>query len=188
MMTNEPAPGTNRTPRPVWPAHIVREQVYDLSHLNDYQTTFENRNGTQFKVRVKFGHHCFTRKIEETDTLDMIYQASPHGDRRAFDFDRYALSKNLASYISGLMEGHCYNTGNGKFFIIKIVTHDGKEREYEIYFRVYRSQNPRGLVLDIRSAFLRDPDRMDSRSHQGKIHFGAILSNVQKGKQPRAVR
>lgn len=176
---------TPKTRRPDWAAHTTGNTTYDLAHLNEYQTTFTTKNGTPFRVRVKFGHHCFTRKTEPTDTPDMLYRASPAGDVRAFDLDRYMLSKHLAQYISGFMDGHCYNTGNGKFFVIRLVTYDGKERDYEIYFRVYRSQNPRGLVLDIRSAFLRDPDRMDSRSHQGKIHFGAILSNVQKGQQPR---
>lgn len=139
-------------------------------------------------MRVKFGHHCFTREIEATDTPDMEYPDCPPGDPRTFDIDRHQLSLKLPFYISQFMDGKCFNTGKGKFFVIRVVTHDGKERDYEIYFRVFRSQNPRGLVLDIRSGFLRDPDRLDSRSHQGVIHFGAILSNVQKGKEPRTVR
>lgn len=71
----------------------------------------------------------------------------------------------------------CYHTGKGNFFKVKLVGEAGNEQEYEIYFRVSRSDGGK-LRLFIESAYVRSTDYASAQPKKKKINFFVIANNT----------
>ena len=159
-----------------------------MSHLDTFIHTFTHHSNPnmppeKYVVRIIFGHHCFTRQLKPSDPQDLCYP-EPSFDQRAFDFDRYELSKQLPQIVQNLMGQKCSHTGHGTYFIVKLTDQRGVEVEYEVYFDVNKIQGSKTLELKVHSAYVRDTHLASNRPKFRPVRFEAILRGARIGKKP----
>lgn len=168
-----------------WQAFFYQGTIYDLSHLDSFDHVFvqaatAEKPERQYKVRIHFGHHCFTESPKPGDDPALLYP-HPRHDQRTFDVVRWELSQQLPVIITTLMERQVFHTGHLNFFTIELTTHSGNAVEYEVYFEIDRDAG-KGLKLVVTSAFPRDPARVQNRPARRPMKLALILHNVQVGK------
>ena len=171
-----------------WKPFCHGSHVYNLEHLDpfDWILDIPSINGSapeRYKFHVQFSNHVFTSKsVSGNADPDMLYE-SPDRQEREFDMERYELSKDLRGHIEHMGERTCSHTSHRNFLRIEFVDNqDGKQREYEIYFNISKSE-PRGwLRMLIESAYVRDESRMQSRPKTRNIKLRVIARNVLTGK------
>lgn len=96
-----------------FPLKRLRGVVYDMAHLNDFRFQVP-ADGSSYWVGVKFTCHCFTKKLEAYHSPELLYEHE--GEKRAFDVQRYELSKFLPAYIRSLVGSSVYWSNKGSFF------------------------------------------------------------------------
>jgi len=168
-----------------WPPFLCRGTLYDLTHLNSITCEFcRHNNGEKeekYKVKVIYRAHCFTRglrKNEEWDSIDenFIYENQDRKEKRIFDIKRYELSKNLPMVMENLDKTPCYITEDKIFF--KIENIHGEVNDYEVYFDLFRGKDRGLIILDVRTAFLRDESYESKQPEKLRMGFWVILHNV----------
>jgi hypothetical protein len=173
-----------------WKAFIYNNGIYSLSHLNEFFYEFlqppKNGKGEQtYSFVVSFGLHCFTRGLnkrhnEQWNNVEQALIYSDSRERRVFDFKRYELSKYLPEIVRGVSGKSCFHTGEGNFFVVEIVDNNEEKQEYEVYFKVSKSEKL--LRLFIESAYVRDSEHRSSQPAKKKISFFVIAYNILKNK------
>lgn len=173
----------------VWQPFTHQGITYDLTHLDPFdhvyvQAAAGDKPERRFRVRVHFGHHCFTEGRKPGDDPALVYPA-PARDLRTFDTTRWQLSHQLPDLVRGLMTRSISHTGHDNFFTIEVTTVDGATVEYEVYFHVELDAS-RHLHLVVTSAFPRDLSRVHHRAERRPMRLALILHNVQVGKPIKA--
>lgn len=169
---------------PGWPPFESQSLTYDLSHLDAFDCVFTqaataDKPERSYRVRVEFGHHCFTRGLRDEDPDELIYPG-PRQDPRAFDPERWELSRQLPELIRGLMTREVRHTNYGNFLTVELTDLNGGSVEYEVYFNVKKTGKQMYLVVS--SAFPRDPAYLRARAQRRTMKLALILHNVQVGK------
>jgi hypothetical protein len=162
-----------------WLPFLRHSIAYDLSHLHPKYITYEHpakadKPAIQYRVRVSFSMHCFTRGLKEKEKPERTMLYSDARETRVFDFQRYELSKQLPEIIQTLTKRKCYHTGKGNFFTVELVGDLGQKVEYDVFFEASRIN---GLVLFVQSAYVRDAQH-SSRPRAKPIRFEVILYNT----------
>lgn len=173
----------------VWQPFTSQGITYDLAHLDPFdhvyvQAAVADKSERQFRVRIQFGHHCFTEGRKPGDDPSLVYSA-PAKDLRTFDVTRWQLSHLLPGIVRELMTRPISHTGHDNFFTIEVATVGGGAVEYEVYFHVELDFG-RHLHLVVTSAFPRDPSRVQHRADRRPMRLALILHNVQVGKPIKA--
>jgi hypothetical protein len=162
-----------------WQPFLRQNISYDLAHLHPKYITYEqpsktDKPATQYRVKVSFSMHCFTRGLKEGERPDRTMLYSDTRETRVFDFQRYELSKLLPEIIENLTNRKCYHTGKGNFFTVELIGDLGQRLEYDVFFAASRSG---GLALFVQSAYVRDAQH-GSRPRAKPIRFEVILYNT----------
>lgn len=92
---------------------------HDLSHLNAFPAYIPGKGidpGADLKVTVVFSCHVFTERAKHGQDHHML---DHHGIRRAFDTDRYAMSKQLGDKIRERIESNSLTHASQSFGRIK---------------------------------------------------------------------
>ncbi len=177
-----------------WQPFIFQGQEYDLSHVHPFDWEYtapakDKRPERTYNLMVQFSLHTFTRSIELGETVDPAIIYPDDKEKRAFDFLRYALSKQIPDIIHGLGERVCYHTHHGTFFTIEVMTPEGGASEYEVYFKLSRANRKGGwLNLYVQSAYVRDTSHATTQPKKRKIGFQVIAYNILHGKEIKAGR
>ena len=165
---------------------------YHLSHLQPKAVIFlqpadKGKPERKFKVVVSYSHHCFSRHIEDEEQIDrdMIMDNPKKTDPRIFDQKRYELSQKLPGIIEDLGNRICFHTDHSNFFTIEILDDKLEKIEYEVYFKVFRSETDGLVNLIVQSAYTRDAKNKENRPKKKKINFFTILFNTQHKKRIR---
>jgi hypothetical protein len=141
-----------------WRSFELRNTVYDLSHLKaewiEYLDDRDEEKPITYKFLVTYGLHCFTKNLESLSTEEsaaLMYCSAR--ESRAFNFERYELSKQLPTIIRSLGQKSCLvcHAGYGNYAVVKIITAAGLEVDYFIVFSAFREQKK--LRLHITSAY-----------------------------------
>jgi hypothetical protein len=148
--------------------------VYDLPHLEPFR--FEVTAGKEkYRVLVEFGCHCFTTKLEEHHTPDLIYEHK--FEIRAFDIERYELSKLLPDYIRGLIGSSVYWSNKGSFFFWRTPGDD----LYLVFFTALKARTGNVNVrVKIESAY---PAKKMAK-YASPIEFAELIRTKAKGEYP----
>ena len=165
-----------------WKDFTYNGKVFELGHLAPFTMELErsekgNRPAVIFKVNVEFSFHCFTSKLPESP-FDPKLKYSDAREVRAFDFERYELSKHLPDIVRSLTRRQCLHTGHGNFVTIDVVTADGETKKYYIFFEPSKSALRGRLKLYIQSAYV--PTRAVSHTKM-PMNFLYILHNTLHG-------
>jgi hypothetical protein len=91
-----------------WPAFKIKDDVYDLTHLNSDIITISREATTTFPQRshsvfLSFNDHCFTEHFNEDDDDDWVYHFSKGQVPRYFCKNRYECSKLLPNLLLNLI-------------------------------------------------------------------------------------
>lgn len=156
--------------------------TYSLDHLHPSVVTFvqpakADKPAREYRVRVVYTLHCFTRSAKGSAAIDATLAYADSREIREFDFDRYTWSLQLPAIVAALPPTKCFHTEKGNFFVVRQIDDRGQAVEYEVYFNALRSTEAGvDLELYIQSAYVRDA------AHQGRprkkpIGFFVILHN-----------
>jgi hypothetical protein len=120
-----------------WRDRKIRGTVYRLSHLAPGIVTVPAKDGSQnYRVRLSYGHHVFTRELEPQDTPDFHF--SHLNETRCFCLIRHSLSLHLPSIFQKAATG-----GNAYF---------GETRNFLFAQNVPGLQGPYAIFFDIKQA------------------------------------
>jgi hypothetical protein len=160
--------------------------IYDLAHLHPRSLVYQQaatggKPEREYKVDVIFSLHCFTRGIKPDEKPHQSLLYADSRERRIFDFERYALSNRLPQIVEELYRGKCYHTERGNFFVVEVLTEQGKKLDYEVYFKASRAATKGVVNLVVQSAYVRDVIH-SNRPKWKQISFMVILFNVSNKK------
>lgn len=130
-----------------WKDFTLADKVYDLSHLNahwvEYIDEKDPNNPVIYRFIVTYGLHCFTKDSDDLsrEELQLLNYKAPR-ESRAFNLERYELSKYLPKIIASLGERSTLvcHAGYGKFAIVKVVDSRGNEIDYFVVFTVFKEE------------------------------------------------
>ena len=167
---------------------VYNASDYCLSHLNPFYWLYTAESGEKrpqrtYKFQVTFSMHCFTRDPLPGEHVSEDLWYCERGEERLFCFDRHELSKQLPEIIRGLDDRVCWHTHHGNFFTIEVVTQDGQNLEYEVYFDVTRATRKGWLNLVIQTAYVRTEKYKSAQPRKRRIRLDVIAYNKQMGKK-----
>jgi hypothetical protein len=162
-----------------WKNFILNGETYDLSHLNaDWVEYLDNRDEKQpiiYKFIVTYGLHCFTKNSDELsgEESKLLMYNGPR-ESRAFNFERYNLSKQLPSIIKSLgdKETLVCHAGYGNFATVKVLDSNDIEVDYFVAFAAFRESKK--LRLHIHSAY----PKYEGIGKVKKVGFFVIAKNL----------
>lgn len=174
-----------------WAAFKIAEEIFDLTHLHPCTIQYEregekDKPAEKYTVDVIFGLHCFTREPRAGESYDanLIYPDSY--EMRLFDHRRYEFSKLLLDIVHNFdKKKPKHNGARRNFFTVVVVSKDGEQVEYDIFFKVKKIKKAR-LEMIIESAFVRDPSYESTRPMGKPISFWIILHNTMNNKPIRS--
>jgi hypothetical protein len=106
---------------------------------------------------------------------------------RAFCLDRYRWSLSLPTLVRTLDGHYCNFTGQGNWLVIRTIDDQGREVDYEIYFRL-RRQSGTVLRMVVESAYVRAPGSPSPgvpHERKGRIRFQVMAAKVFRGESLR---
>ncbi len=166
-----------------WTDFGIQNQLFDLSHLDQFDHVYLLSDGSSHCVTIRFSHHCFTDHPSPTDDPDSSFVIGK--DRRTFDVQRWQLSQRLPQIIKTLETRYISHTDHQSFFTVELVNERGQPQDYEVYFEVTKDTKTKRLYLTVKSAYSRDPNRNTQRPKSRKIRLLVILRNAQQNKPIR---
>lgn len=167
-----------------WKNFTLNGKTYDFSHLNAHWVEYlDERNAEKpftYKLMVTYGLHCFAKDTEEISgkELQLLMYKSPR-EFRAFNFERYELSKQLPNIIKSLgdKETLVCHAGYGKFATVKIIDSNGIAANYFVPFAVFKESKK--LRLYVHSAYL----MYEGIGKVKKVGFFVIVNNLLNNKK-----
>jgi hypothetical protein len=163
---------------------VYGEEEYDLKHLDPCTFVYVRpavgtRPQETYKVDTIFTSHCFTRGLRPSEVYDpsLVY-ADGDPKPRLFDLRRYELSKQLPKFIQELPTTKPHHNSNRlNFFSIVLLSEEGEEFEYDIFFKIKKSGKGK-LEMIVETAFVREPEYDSVRPNGMKVGFWIILYNT----------
>lgn len=164
-----------------WPAFTYQGQIYDFTHLDEYEVEVKDSGGTVRRIAISFSDHCFTREPVAGDDPALRY---PQSTRAVgyFCMDRYNLSLSLARHIGNAMQGKAWIIESDNFAAIPTVDHQGHKMLYGIVFSLDRVKKlPVDLDMRVRTAFPCDEAEIVT---YGNVRFPHLVALRVQGKRP----
>jgi hypothetical protein len=156
-----------------WKSLVVDGSVYDLSHLEPFLFHALPRGMAEFvTINVRVHDHCFTEAFNPAKHQTSLNssQYSAH-EKRAFDLDRYELSRNLPNFVRQICGKKITSTRNGNLARVELANGD----KYAIFFTLRRANNRRADLFVV-SAFRWQ--RSDAVASTGSMKFDVALSKI----------
>lgn len=158
--------------------------VFPLNHLHPFRLRYELRAAKGHPARdvmlhVGFGLHCFSvKRCGEDD--DVI---SDNRESRAFDAERYMLSRRLPHVIRCVIEGRqsCERASAENYVAVQL---DNGER-YGVFFNLKRwtRHGTNSVLLLVQSAYPLDPGKR--HPGKGRYSFNLLLGEVLRRRPDR---
>ncbi|GAC1040808.1 hypothetical protein [Rhizobium sp. No.120] len=153
--------------------------TYDLGHLDPFTLDVEH-SGSNYRVHIQFGHHCFTEERESWHLQDRKYEYG--GETRSFCVVRHKASIKLPDIIRGLVGKSVYVGKEYNYFVLR--NHDllGNAPPYAVFFSVDRSRNKKkgDVFMRVQSAYQK-PNMVEIAA---PIDFSYLVSSIAKGEKP----
>jgi hypothetical protein len=159
-----------------WRDRKIRGTVYRLGHLAPCVISVRAKDGSRnFRVKVTYGHHVFTRELESQDTPDFHF--AHLNETRCFCLIRHGLSLHLPSIFKKASDG-------GKAYF-------GETRNFLFAENVPGLQGPYAIFFDIKQAAEKDVDAVifvvsayhkpNLPPHLPKIRFDTLVRKASAG-------
>jgi hypothetical protein len=162
---------------PTFPAKTIRGTTYAFDHLEPF-TFLLDTGGCKRVVAVAFSCHCFTETLTRAHTPDFRY--THNRETRAFDFERYDLSKLLPKIIATLGTRSVYLSMQANFFVLRQNPTADFVGPYLVFFNVTKSTKKGVHVLmNVESAYMK-PGMTDRAS---PVKFTTLIENTSVGQR-----
>ena len=167
-----------------WTPFTYQGNEYDLSHLHPFeweciQPAQGDKPERKYTFDVTFSLHTFTKGIDQGTNVNPALHYRDSRETREFDFDRYALSKQLPGIVNSLGQRKCHHTQHGNYFTVDLIGTGNQKQSYEVYFAVSRSGKNRGRMnLSIQSAFERTRQHGSKPKRKKPIRFHVVAYNT----------
>lgn len=163
-----------------WRDRKIRGTVYRLGHLApDVLTVPAKDSSRDYRVKVTYGHHVFTRELEPQDTPDFHFNYV--NETRCFCLIRHGLSLHLPSIFKKA------STGGNAYF--------GETRNFLFVENVPGLQGPYAIFFDIKQASEKDIDAVifvvsayhkpNLSARLSKIRFDTLVRKASAGESMR---
>ena len=160
-----------------WKEFNCGSTQYNFAHLNACKHTYSHPERNEiYTLYFTFSHHVFTQSIKENEHVpqEQIY---PYPlDKRAFNLERFKLSKYLPEIIATLPEQFCYHGGYSRYCSCKITQEDGTKVNYQVVYRVWKQRGK--LRFHVESAY----PLTGKLGRKKKVNFWVICHNLLKNK------
>ena len=169
-----------------WGVFQDGDASFDLSHLND-RTVVLRVGNTDYGILVRFSDHCFTEDAVENDTRP-VFPGSSRSDGR-FCSVRYDASLDIWRHLDHAINGRVWFGESDRYLVVSIdLGEEENPRHYIIPFTLERFKGVKGvhLLMRVRSAFLRTPDRHIATF--GAVRFVNLVTLTLGGKAPKRVQ
>lgn len=164
-----------------WGGFTYRGQVFDLSHLDEWQMEALDSQKLTRRIAVTCSDHCFTRDPLDGDDPALRYPGGTRQGRR-FCVERYHLSLGLRDHLTRATTGSVWHLGHDGYADLPTVDHLGNKVLYGIVFSLDRVT---GLSVDlhmwIKSAHPRDERPITT---YGQVRFAHLITLRMQGKNP----
>lgn len=145
-------------------------QSLDFSHLKmmvfslDLPLSVEGQVKKKARVEVVFTCHCYSREIEQGESVDPNHIVQDGARSRVFCRERYDYSLSLPEKMMGLLEGNAevFRTVKANFFSVYLCEIDESGNSLVIPYTVFMEADkkqepnkPQKIVIHIKSAHLR---------------------------------
>jgi hypothetical protein len=173
-----------------WRPHESRRgEIYALSHLHPFRftVTYEAYKGMPPRtvaIHVGFSMHVFTCRLDSAVDDPEIYR--DEREERAFDHERYLLSRNLRSIITGLEKRRCFYAKNKNFVTVELDGMPGN-REYRVFFSV-RKKDGSAVELVVQSAYPADAGQRTEGLLRKPVGFRVIVMETLRCREPQRLR
>lgn len=167
---------------------------HDLQHLQDSEFSFDIPAAGGFPeingdMLVQYSSHCVSRGPRHGEQFEFAELGhdrlivDENGNERCFSVDRYEWSMSLPAVMESLpSERLCFFTNRENWLSVEILDAEGRERVYEVYFRLTR-ESSKFLRLYVQSAFVRTAENQIRRPSdfkrfervRGKVLFAKTL-------------
>ena len=164
--------------------HTINGEKLDLAHLEPFAFAFYIRNlNRELTIDVKFSNHCFTidfdHMVHSPSLLIMDYKRE-----RAYDAERYEMSRNLPDMINSLPNAAVYLTSSDRNYVYLANVKATNGFLYPMYFHLRRAQanSRRNLSMIVESAYP-VPSRNEVLKGTTKISFAVLCAKIFKGER-----
>lgn len=178
----------------------IEDTHYDLTHLvsTTFDLALEETSGypaVTIQIIVEYTSHCVSFGVQPNEPpLDfsvlgfdrLLYDH--RRIKRAFCFDRYALSKLLPSLVHQLKDQKCLFTGQSNWVVVNNVNPSGTQPvSYLIFFQLRRTADKKLLRLVIESAYEGNLQQALStpKKRRSNIRFRVMAAKVLRGEPIR---
>lgn len=168
-----------------YPHTTIQGKTYTFEHLAPLTLSVPVKSGQTVRivsVVVHFSCHCFTEAHDPgLHTPDLIYRH--RGEVRAFQVDRYELSKKLPAIIESLPTRKVFFTKETNYLVVESIDQDGRRVSYTVFFDLKRARGiGYDLAMTVESAYVKDvlPKHLD------KISFRILAAKTLAGQKVRS--
>lgn len=174
-----------------FPPCTIDGRTIDLVHLEPFAVAFAIKSlGRSLTIDVKFSNHCYTTAFDPA-VHHRSHIVMDGRRERAFDPERFDLSRRLPGMIRSLPDGPVWLTASDRnyVYVARLAADDG--RSYPMFFHLKRLRDvaPRNLSMMVESAYP-VTDVRAVLAGATKISFPVLCAKVFKGEpiRPRARR
>ena len=161
------------------------DQTFDLAHLNATalacRTDFRDADLT---IGVRYSNHCYTVGCANDEEPGERLLLDHHGNRRAFNDDRYSLSHHLPALLAALPSAKVWQSAQERNYLHFSTTLG--PAEYRVFFHLRRA--PAGadhdLALFVESAYALEVADPATRG-RGQIRFPILARKTYLGEAVR---
>jgi hypothetical protein len=164
---------------PYWSELVVDDAAIDLSHLEPFEfLVLPLGLEGHVTISVRFHDHCFSETYNPKIHPSFIRtNQSAIGELRAFDGERYELSKRLPEIVKQMDGQKIASTREGN--MVRITLQNGQT--YPVFFTMRRA-GKRRVELFVVSAYAWN--KLSAPATTGTMKFNVAVAKVLKGEKP----
>lgn len=159
-----------------WPNKKIAGVIYPLDHLHPFimRVSPKQPGAPSYRVRVSFGCHTFTKKLDGTETLDLVFVNGR--ERRCFCPLRHRLSLHLPGIIRGIATGKvCFSKYGNYIFPANV---PGMVEPYGVVLNVTKADS---ADYDVLLMVVSAHERPRFPKRPGQITFATLIGKTAKG-------
>uniref|UniRef100_UPI003BA948E0 hypothetical protein n=1 Tax=Stappia sp. TaxID=1870903 RepID=UPI003BA948E0 len=136
----------------------VDDQKVSVTHLVPHVIRLELPRGDTIGIKIVYSSHCWSRRHDPTSDPGDVMLIMDGNAPRVFDIGRFANSRHLPDFLSGLASHHLYWTPSDRNYGLYNATTIVEGRAYTAFFTLRKDRGKidgarHSLVMRVESAY-----------------------------------
>lgn len=170
-----------RIPARYWKPLRVNDEDIDLAHLEPHDFICVTPDSATRKVHVTYSNHVFIEKFDSSihNSSNLVYRD------RAFNNNRYELSKQLSGLVEKLPNVKVYQTWEKRNYVYFISLEGNADTPpYHMFFEIKKvGKGKKGrLNMTVESAYSKHSDYSNPTKKCNSVRFIQLVQNVYLGR------